>query len=252
MRVSPKQFPEFGASQEFGVLVEFVRSAGIEVKAPQTAVVWNRFCFDALAWRPSHFALSAAQAASPFEIYHHGFHYLLATHYTPELFQRPRFTLMAEALVSQLEVFFAIQHLETDGPRHPSVKRLLAMCKMGGNLQPKKIIAFLRHHRRQPFVAYREVSLEVFGLCELLLGWCSTASPSRAQLRRFRDGVANLRYRFLYEQLMFEIYLLFVLGQCTAKSCAGDVRDTRDLRRRLERADSMLELLTGLGSTTGN
>ena len=240
------RFPLFRDSEAFAFLLEFINSAKIKIRAPRNTVGWDHFCFDALAWRPAHYELSPAQAADPFELYHHGFHYLLAHRYGPELFQRPRFTLMAEALASGLEVFFATSYFKSAGARHPSVKRFLTMCRWGGDVKKEKLVAFLRKNEKNPFVAYRQVSLEVFGLCELLLVWCSTLNPSKLQIAKFKRGVRALRFRHLYNQLMFEIYMIFVLGHCTPKSSPKDLRDIKDIRRKLTKAKTMLEFFGAL------
>ena len=108
------------------------------------------------------------------------------------------------------------------------------------------LFAFLKKERGDPFKAYRKVVLEVFGFCELLLQWCSIVNPTALQHRKFRAGVKRLRFRYLYEYLMFEVYMIFVLGFCTSKSSSQDRRDVRDVRRRLKSSKTMMQFMSGL------
>lgn len=248
---SVSQLKDFNSAAEFRFLFDFMRKERILVQKPTLRVEWGKPAFEKLYWRPSHrdvFLMPGERKVPSDSVMHHGIHYLMNRRYPTRLKNTPQLTLMMECLASSLDFYFASIYLRKCGRKHPFtsfyVNRWHKFSKL--KLTKSDIVKKLNLDESVAFDTFKDLTLEMYSFCQMLLTYCSQDMISQKSVDSLNRKLPTLTYRDIYQQFDTTTFLLYVLGFCSPHSSKKDLAMVRDLKHKLVSSSSMMEFLEAL------
>ena len=219
--------------------------------------------YDQFYWNPldlrfvSDRSTAGRPSTDPYLILHSSLHHLLVSAFSPGFRERPQFTLMCEALVSLLELYFPCRLLHENGARSRTdgpAQQMLELLQVGSErlkitdpLRRKKTTAFVENAVNHPFEAYKNAFGEMVKVYDRLLAVAIRRKNGRGtdleklhqEMKRFKN--IQIIYGF---QTMNNV--VFALAFCGAKSSVSDKKEAQRLYNLVKSSQAMEMFLFSL------
>lgn len=235
----------------FDLLIDFLIANRFRVSKDYGLVTKLIPRFDQLYWTaatPLLMAKTGGFRVDGADTLHHAMHHLLIRIGGPRLAGMPRFTLLAEALASASDIYFALVYYRRFGADHPLVAHNLFVLRRDSKALGRPFLRLFNRLLAAPFDAYKECVHEIFAVAQFCLRVVSTASDRNYrfadELRRLADAQ---KYWVLNAHWAYPTFAGYVLARCGTRSSKRDRESVRRTLATLSAARSMPDLLERLG-----
>jgi hypothetical protein len=204
--------------------------------------------FDKALWYPEVAELLSEHRAkvSGYDVTHQALHTLVSHRFGSEMRERPRVTMLSEAIAGGAQLYYELMYLRAGGSIGGAAA--LGTYKESARILRKPILRMINAMLEDPFGAYKKNVLESFAIQRGVFASLVRATQGRpAEPGRLAARLRGLEHLPFLRHKDFGNFALFEYCYCGPSSSKRDRLDTRRCLRLLERAGSMLELMEQLG-----